>query len=335
MTTPNTTNQHAPSQHALSRAGVSTLTRKSVGDREQTAERLLRSTADRAYDGEVDIDWSADTVPGAKWVADHRHSLYGTRLWDSLTEEQRLTLGKHEAVSVLSYGIMAELFLSIMLLRGVVEGGRLTTGHSRYALAEVAEETRHSTMFGRIIDKTGLPAVKQPAVLGILLNFAGLLPRGPSIHAGTLLVEEVLDRMQREMMDDPQIQPHLRQMMKIHVLEEARHITYAREELVRSIDERGPLSNALHRVLTAIQAIVVVQSLIHPSVYRSVGISPLRGWATAVSSPRYRDRAVFACEPLMRYLHEVGMIRGVVTTRLYRLSRALPADILAEVSGRS
>ncbi|MGB3771985.1 MAG: diiron oxygenase [Rhodococcus sp. (in: high G+C Gram-positive bacteria)] len=317
----------------LTRAVRPTTTRRAAGDREATAARLLRSTADRAYDGEVDIDWSAPIDPHAKWVPDRRHSLYGTTLWDKLTEEQRLELGRHEAVSVLSYGIMAEVFLSTMLLRSVAESSRPTSAHNRYALAEVAEETRHSTMFGRVIDKTGVPLIRQPWLFAALLNVAGFVPRGPSIHAGTLFVEEVLDRFQRELMDDPEIQPHLRQMMKIHVLEEARHITFAREELVRSIEVRGRVSNAGHRMLTALQATVTVQSLIHPSVYRSVGISPLRGWLAAVTSPRYRDRAVFSCEPLIRFLYDVGMIRGAVTTRVYRLARVLPADLEAEIFG--
>lgn len=91
--------------------------RKTVGDRNRTAQRLLRSTAERSYDGEVDIDWDAPLDPEKQWIPEHRQSLYGTGLWDKLTQEQRDELGKHELVSVLSFGIYAEAGLSTMLLR--------------------------------------------------------------------------------------------------------------------------------------------------------------------------------------------------------------------------
>ena len=38
--------------------------RGATTDRERIADRLLRSTAARSYDPELDIDWSAPTEPG-------------------------------------------------------------------------------------------------------------------------------------------------------------------------------------------------------------------------------------------------------------------------------
>lgn len=315
-------------------AGASSTTARNVGDRQKTAQRLLRSTADRAYDGELDIDWDAEIAPDKKWIADHRQTLYGSRLWNKLSEEQRNTLGKHEMVAILSYGIFAEVMLSTMLLRTVIESNELVDDHSRYALAEVAEETRHSTMFGRAINKAGVAPYKMPKAVGVNLmtRMAGFIPRGPAVLAGTLLIEEVLDRLQREMMNDADLQPHMRQLMKIHVLEEARHITYAREELVRAIQDRGRVSNAFHRGLFAFQHLMLQPMIVNPGVYRSVGIHPLRGFLAAFTSDHYRENAIFVSEPLLRFLYDVGMIKGRFTTRLFKMSRALPGDMLDEIN---
>jgi len=46
--------------------------------RETTAERLLRSSAARSYDPEVDIDWAAPLPEGKYYLPEHRVSLYGT-----------------------------------------------------------------------------------------------------------------------------------------------------------------------------------------------------------------------------------------------------------------
>ncbi|MFG1792865.1 diiron oxygenase [Nocardia sp. NPDC049149] len=323
-----------PARHTVSTAGMSTTRAKNVGDRQKTAQRLLRSAADRAYDGEVDINWDAPLDPDKRWMLDHRQTLYGTYLWDRLTDEQRRTLGMHEAVSALSFGILAETALSTFLLRQVIEYQNPGDDHSRYALAEVGEETRHSTMFSRLINKSGLPAYQPfiPKAAFKAVRLVGLVPMGPAIMAGLLLVEETLDRLQRENMDDPQIQPHMRQLNKIHVLEEARHITYAREELVRQIAKRGKVVNAAHRLAFAVMVFGIQPAVVTPRVYRSVGIHPLHGLAVALLNPNYRDNAKFAGEVLLRYAYEVGMVRGAVSTRILRLARALPDDVMAELS---
>ena len=53
------------------------------------------------------------------------------------------------------------------------------------------------------------------------------------MFAGTLFVEEVLDQLQREAMRDDERPAATRMVNKIHVTEEARHVRYAREELLR------------------------------------------------------------------------------------------------------
>jgi hypothetical protein len=128
---------------------------------EQHARRLLASSADKFYDPEVDIDRAAPWVDGLPFVPDHRVTLYGTELWENLTPRQRLELGKHEAVSMVSYGIYAEAALMHILLRLVTEGDPATS-RTQYTLTEIGDECRHSTMFARFIEKSGIPAYRQP-----------------------------------------------------------------------------------------------------------------------------------------------------------------------------
>lgn len=321
---------------AVSAAGSSGTRGRMVGDRQKTAQRLLRSTAERAYNGELDIDWDAPIDPGKDWLPAHRQTLYGTKVWDQMTTEQRRELGKHESIATLSFGIYAEVGLSMMLMRSVIENPVIADDHCRYALAEIGEEARHSTMFSRLINKSGLEPYTLPSRTRKLIRLVGLVPSGgPAAYAGTLLIEEVLDRLQRESMADETIQPHFRQLMKIHVLEEARHITYAREELVRSLDAHSKPVVAVHRGLFSLAVLGVLPALVNPRVYRAVGMSPLRGAIIAQLSPKYRERAEFAGEPLLRFAYEAGFVKGAISTRILRLARALPQDVVDELTGRA
>lgn len=298
---------------------------RSVGAREKTAARLLKSTANKFYDAEVDIDWDAPLQEGKHWMPEHRVSLYGTPLWDELTPAQRIELGKHEIVSILSFGIYAETFLSANLLR--VFGRGNLSDHSLYAMAEIGEESRHSIMFGKLIEKAGVKPYLLPKSTMFWVKLGQFLPLGPATYGVTLLIEEVLDRGQREAMNDPGMQPHLRQLMKIHVLEESRHITYAREEMVRGMASTNRLNRAIHRLILAAAANITFPLLINPRVYRSVGINPLRGIRTAMSSETYKINTQFVSEPMIRFFVDAGMYEGALTKWLWRKTKAMPDDI--------
>ena len=310
---------------ALATEDLSATRARAVGPREKTARRLLKSTADKFYDGEVDIDWDAPVVDGMRWMPEHRTSLYRTKLWDKLSEEQRRELGRHEIVSILSFGIYAEGFLSANLLR--VFGKGTFSDHSMYSIAEVGEESRHSIMFGKLIEKAGLKPYLMPRVGLVIAKIGQFLPLGPATYGGTLLIEEVLDRAQREAQNDPEMQPHLRQMMRIHVIEESRHITYAREEMVRAMQSTNRVNRAVHRVILATIANFTYLALINPRVYRSVGINPIRGIVTAMASPTYKTNMQFFSEPMIRFFADAGLCDGVVTRRLWKMPRAMPDDL--------
>jgi hypothetical protein len=285
--------------------------------REKTAERLLRSSAARSYDPEVDIDWAAPLPEDKYYLPEHRVSLYGTELWQRLTPEQRAELAKREIISITTFGIYAEVALMHLLLK-VISSGDPTTRHAQYAFTEVADECRHSTMFGRGIEKSEVGPYRVPLWFRALLNVATLLPIGPATYGGTLLVEELLDRLQRELLADENVQPHIRMINKIHVLEEARHISFARAEVTRMVPKMRRLPLAMHRVGLALAAPFLVRIMIHPDVYRSVGLDPREARRVARANPHYQQSLRWMGERLTAFLTEAGMIRGVVIKALWR-----------------
>ncbi len=194
------------------------------------AERLLSSSARHSYDPEVDIDWEAPVDRSLWGMQPERMSLYGTHLWDAMSEEQRITLSHHEVASIASVGLWFELLLMQMMLRDLYDDDP-TGAHMHYALTEVADECRHSTMFGKSIGHFGVPAYGPPRKIHRLGRLFNHVVRGPSAYASILVAEEILDTWQRDLMKDERVQPITRMVARIHVLEEARHMTFAREEV--------------------------------------------------------------------------------------------------------
>ncbi|MET3963134.1 hypothetical protein ABIE44_003068 [Marmoricola sp. OAE513] len=271
-------------------------------------ERLLKSSARQSYDPDVDIDWSAPEVPGLWFMQPERMSLYGTPLWDQLSEEQRILLSKHEIASIASVGLWFEIVLMQLLLKDVYRSDP-TTARTQYALTEVADECRHSTMFGRAIGHFGVPAYGPRPGLKKAAEAAGLVFRGASMYASTLIGEEPVDRWQRDMMNDERIQPLVRMVSRIHVVEEARHVTFARDELEKAMAKPMTRRERLwHQTVVAQAAYGTMRSLVHPDVYKSVGIDPMVGRRAALGNPNYRATIAWMGEKMVPYLDEMGMI---------------------------
>jgi hypothetical protein len=265
------------------------------------AERLLKSSARQSYDPEVDIDWSAP-IPADKWgMQPERMSLYGTALWDRLSEEQQIELSRHEVASIASVGLWFELLLMQMMLRDLYDDDP-TGAHMHYALTEVADECRHSTMFGRSIAHFGVPAYGPPRAVHRLGRLFNTVVRGPSAYASILVAEELLDTWQRDLMKDERVQPVTRMVARIHVLEEARHMTFARDEVDRQMAGLSRAQLLRHQVVTAQTCFLVARSLVNPEVYRSVGIDPREGRRTALGNPHYRETMRWMGEKPLAFL---------------------------------
>ncbi|HET6153680.1 MAG TPA: diiron oxygenase [Marmoricola sp.] len=270
-------------------------------------DRLLKSSARQSYDPDVDIDWDAPEVPGLWWMQPERMSLYGTDLWDRLSPEQRIELSKHEVASIASVGLWFEIVLMQLLLKDVYRSDP-TSPRTHYALTEIADECRHSTMFGRAIGRFGVPTYGPREPLRTFGKLGPAVLRGASAYAGILIGEEPVDRWQRAAISDEQLQPLIRMVSRIHVVEEARHVTFARDELEKSVREMSRPERLWHQTMTAQIAYATMRSLVHPNVYASVGIDPMTGRRAALSNPHYRATIAWMGEKIVPYLDEQGMI---------------------------
>jgi hypothetical protein len=278
--------------------------------RERTSERLLRSSATTTYDPVVDIDWDAPLEPGRYFAPPHRSSLYGTELWDRLTEDQRIELTRHEVASIASIGIWFEGILMQMLVRHTYDRDP-TTSHVQYAYTEIADECRHSTMFGKMIDRLGAAYYRPRLLTHFLGRFFKTVSNGPMTFAGALFVEEMLDQLQREARDDESMQPLIRMVSHIHVVEEARHMRYAREEAAREWVERGWVSRQWTKFMVGGVALFASSQLIHPRVYAAVGLDPKEAARVAAANPHWRRTRAWAARRVTATLHEYGMIGGL------------------------
>ncbi|MEU6734380.1 AurF N-oxygenase family protein [Streptomyces physcomitrii] len=291
----------------------SVLLRDALGllkDREETALRLLDSSARHSFDPDRELDWDAPLEDGKWFWPPELVSLYGTPLWKRMSEEQRRDLARHEAASLASLGIWFEVILIQLLVRHIYDKS-LTSSHVRYALTEIADECRHSMMFARMIHKAGVPAYPVSRLNHNLARILKTVSTTPGSFACTLLGEEILDWMQRLTFPDERVQPLVRGVTRIHVIEEARHVRYAREELRRQM-ATAPAWERQLTVLSAGEAARVFSvAFVNPQVYANVGLDRREAVAQVRASGHRREVMQAGARRLTDFLDDIGLLRGV------------------------
>ncbi|MBP1162428.1 hypothetical protein ABIC28_003072 [Rhodococcus sp. PvR044] len=280
-----------------------------AGERQDTASRLLASAARKSYDPLIEVDWEAPIPAGLYGMTPEWSSLYGTDLWESMTEDQRITLTKHEAASVAGTGIWFEMILMQMLLRDIYSHDP-SEPHVQFALTEIADECRHSTMFARSAQRFGVPSYRPKRWIRESARAFKATASGSLAYGGTLFAEEILDMMQRDFMKDERVQPLTRTVSRIHVLEEARHIKFAREETVRRVDGISWFTRARVRLMLGVTAYFIVTSLVNDKVYEAAGLDPERARAAAKANKHYHDMLREGSAKTVEFLSEVGLIGG-------------------------
>jgi hypothetical protein len=278
-------------------------------DPEVVAGRLLRASVDNSYDPDVDIDWAAPPAPDTFYAPVERISLYGTPLWERLGRQRQIELSKHEVASIASVGVEFELILMQMLVRHAYDRD-MTSRHFQYALTEIGDECRHSVMFGRMISTFGCPAYGLGRRVHREARFLKSTAAGPLLFAAALIAEEMLDTLQREAMADESVQPLVRMVSRIHVVEEARHVRFAREEIRRQVGELSRVDLAYTRLMLGRIAAHLAASLIHPGCYAAVGLDPAEARAAARVSPYHRRMMADVGRRPSGFLAEVGLIAG-------------------------
>ncbi|MFC5721381.1 diiron oxygenase [Streptomyces gamaensis] len=306
-----TVTQHQPLSDALG----------PLKDRELVAERLLASSARHSFDPDAELDWDAPLVDGKWFWPPELISLYGTPLWRRMSEEQRIELSRHEAAALASLGIWFETILIQLLVRHIYDKPA-TSAHVRYALTEIADECRHSKMFARLITKGGAPAYPVSRLHHNLARVLKTASTTPGSFACTLLGEEILDWMQRLTFPDERVQPLVRGVTRIHVVEEARHVRYAREELRRQMVNCPRWQAAYTRFGSGEAARVFSLAFVNPAVYTNVGLDRREAVAQVRASGHRREVMQTGAKRLTDFLDDVGVLRGV-GRRLWRRSGLL------------
>jgi hypothetical protein len=95
------------------------------------------------------------------------------------------------------------------------------------------------------------------------------------------------------------------------VVEEARHMRYAREETLRQIRELGPIERVASQLVLGVVAALSTGRLVHPRVYAAVGLDVREAAATARANPAWVATRQDAARKAVAFFTQAGLISPV------------------------
>jgi len=274
------------------------------------SDRLSASSADYR-DPVAQVAW--DTLdPDRPWMPEEMVSLYGTPEWQAMTEGQRRYLGQCEFIAFLELGLWLEaLFMQRIAARASRGPGHDLADYT-YQLHELREEAGHSLMFVEFIRRSGIPPLASRSPRPRMATaFARLAPFDSAGFWATILIgEAVPDQVNRILYRDQRLPAAVRQVMAVHMREEARHIAFARSRVGERLDGMPALRRrALGALVRQVFRQFIEQCFYPPAaVYAEAGLERPRTLARRARRNPHRAAVVRRCiEPTVDFLAERGL----------------------------
>ncbi|GAB2861968.1 diiron oxygenase [Actinocorallia aurea] len=232
--------------------------------------RLSESSVTRHFDAYADIAWDdpafAVSAADPRWVLPEHDPLGGTAWYRNLPEEDRARLGLARVASMMKLGLEFERVLK----KGLLEfTGALPNGapEFRYAYHELIEEAQHSLMFQEFVDRSGYDAAGMPWPLrpgnALIVRLGRRFP--PLFFLFVLGGEEPIDHVQRSTLRTvPDLHPLFERIMRIHVIEEARHVSFARHYLRRHAAAAGRFGRCALAVAAPVLLAITTRVILRP-----------------------------------------------------------------------
>ncbi|MEV0158569.1 AurF N-oxygenase family protein [Nonomuraea fuscirosea] len=223
-------------------------------------ERLSKASVDKHWEPYRDIPWDDPEFlvdpEDPRWELPEVDRLGGHPWYRGRSPEERARIGLWRVATAMKIGLQFENLLKRGLLNYAY---RLPNGSPefRYVYHETIEEGHHGMMFQEFVNRTGMPIRGMPRPLSVIAQVA---PWIPLISTELFFVfvlggEDPIDHVQRKVLKDGRAHHPLEEtIMRIHIAEEARHISFARHYL----RNRVPRMPAHRRLLLGLVSPVIL-----------------------------------------------------------------------------
>lgn len=285
--------------------------------REAMIARLSKQSVEKRFEAYVDIDWDnpANVIDPAdpRWALWEVDPLGSTDWYRSLSDAERGRVGLYRIAACMKVGEQFENWLQSGLL---IIADNLPNGDNsfRYIHHEISEESQHSMMFQELVNRSGLPVKGMPRWIRPVRPLVMVLARrAPALFFVLVLGgEDPIDHVQRQQLKAENAHPIAERIMRIHVTEEARHLSFARHTLKSTVPELSWFRRQVVAVAAPVVLGIMVRMMVVPQAdlvrYCNVPKSVMREANRSEAGRRLLTESVAKPRKLLR---ELGLMNPV------------------------
>ncbi len=237
---------------------------------EQLLERLADASVERGFSPYKDIDWDAPEFQvkpnDDRWILPEIDPLGRHPWYLAQPREKQIAIGMYRQAQVAKVGLQFEQLLMAGFMEILLKLPN-RSAEARYITHEVIEECNHTLMFQRAVDSTGADARGFGPIFRRLAPVVPLLawPSNSLFLMAVLAGEEPIDHIQKSYLrTNGDFHPIIKGVMRIHVAEEARHISFAHEYLRNHVPEINFAGRAFLSVAFPIALRIAGQLIVPP-----------------------------------------------------------------------
>ena len=270
----------------------------------------LAANSDPYHDPLAALDWRSLSLDHY-WLPAEALSLYGLAEFNALSEAAKIRLSQYEMLGHAQAGIALKRVLLKLTAARLANAGQ--NAEYGYLLHELREEAGHSLMFLKLGAASGLPLPDwRDALPRIARGASRALMHGPAYWGMLVIGEDIPDKLNRFVRRQawPRLSPFIRQMITLHMVDEARHIAYARQRLERAMTGRRGVLMRLYNMALERLFNQFVRAYFWPraALYQCAGLGDGKAWRRlALASTPRREFVLRLIAPTMRLLAGQGI----------------------------
>lgn len=203
----------------------------------ELAGRLTRASRKKVWDVYNTFAWPDALADGMWCMPPELISIYGTAAFDALDEKQKLSLSLYELCNFFSLVLHGERPLVQGLVHRLYSKGN-TKEVTEYLHHFVDEENKHMVMFGEFCNRY-IGKVYPEKKISLPREYA----KGEeevAFFCKVMVVEELGDYYNLVIEKDERVDPLVRDINKMHHVDEARHLAFGRLYLAELFDRFHP-----------------------------------------------------------------------------------------------
>ena len=278
---------------------------------DELSERLTAKSREVMYDVYKRFEWTDELEADQLAMSPEITTLYGTDVWDTLTDEQKRRLTICETGNLFANTLHGERAL-VAGLSDQLYGKKHSAEVTDYLHHFLDEENKHMVMFGFYCRKYVGRVYPEKK-----LSF-GSKEMGPGeeligFYAMAMVVEDFGDYYNIRTMKDDRCDPLVRDISQLHHMDESRHLAFDRADLTDLCEQWLPQWDDAQRSKFNDWLAGFMKSnwatYYNPAVYKDVGVEePFKVRRAAMNNPYQKELRGKVSDKLIRFFLKLGLL---------------------------